>query len=123
MLQKNNTDNSNLSFEQFYHAIYEKHLQSCAIEKSTLGKIKGMFKNNTLPFYGHLKVKDISYQDTLQSFEVWKIKLIRPSKVASELIKCLQHAVKYGIISKNPIDLSYLHLWKKETNYERQSKN
>ena len=114
MLQRNDTDNPNLSFEQFYHAIYEKHLQSCTIEKSTLGEIKGMFKNHILPFYGALKVKDISFQDTLQSFEVWKIKLIRPLKVANELNKCLQHAVEYGIISNNPVDLWVLRLWVKK---------
>lgn len=67
-----------------------------------------MFKNHILPFYGNLKIKNISYPDTLRSFEVWDKKLERPSKVASELNKCLVHAVKYGIISKNPVDLEEL---------------
>ena len=114
LLQRNDTDNPNLSFEQFYHAIYEKHIQSCTIEKNTLEGIKGIFKNHILPFYGSLKVKDISFQDTLQSFEVWKLKLIRPLEVANELNNCLKHAVKYGIISKNPVDLWILHLWEKK---------
>lgn len=108
VLQKSATDISNITFEQFYHNYYEKYLKKSSIEKSTLGKIKGMFKNHILPFYGNLKVKNISYPDTLRSFEVWDKKLKRPSKVASELNKCLVHAVNYGIISKNPVDLEEL---------------
>ena len=108
MLQRNDTDNPNLTFQQFYHNHYEKYFEKSRMEKSTLGKMKGMFKNHILHFYGNLKVKNISYPDTLRSFEVWEKKLKRPSKVASELNKCLGHAVNYGIISKNPVDLEEL---------------
>ena len=108
ILQKRVTDISNLTFEQFYHNHYEKYLQKSSVEKSTLGKIKGMFKNHILPLYGNLKLRNISYPDTLRSFEVWEKKLKRPSKVASELNKFLGHAVNYGIISKNPIDIKEL---------------
>lgn len=68
MLQLNENDNQNLTFEQFYHSFYEDFLLTCNLEKSTLGKIKGIFKNHILPFYGDLKLKNISYQDTLRSF-------------------------------------------------------
>ncbi|MDC6269261.1 Arm DNA-binding domain-containing protein [Lysinibacillus fusiformis] len=49
-LNNNFTDMSNLTFEQFYHNYYEEHLKNCALEKSTLGKIKGMFKNHILHY-------------------------------------------------------------------------
>ncbi|KAB0444478.1 tyrosine-type recombinase/integrase [Lysinibacillus fusiformis] len=114
MLQRNDTDNPNRTFEQFYHTYYEEYLQSCSLEKSTLGKIKGIFKNHILPFYGDLKLKKISYQDTLRSFEVWKEKLKKPSKVAIELNKCLQEAVYNDFIPKNPVKLQGLRLWEKK---------
>lgn len=115
MLQLNDTDNPNRTFEQFYHTHYEEYLHNCGLEKSTLGKIKGMFKNHILPFYGDLKLKNISYQDTLRSFEVWKQKnLKKPSKVAIELNKCLQQAVYNDFIPKNPVNLGGLRLWEKK---------
>lgn len=114
MLQRNDTDNPNLTFEQFYHSFYEDFLLTCNLEKSTLGRIKGMFKNHILPFYGNLKLKNISYQDTLRSFEVWKDKLRKPSKVAIELNKCLQQAFYNDYIPKNPIKLNGLRSWEKK---------
>ncbi|WP_016994723.1 Arm DNA-binding domain-containing protein [Lysinibacillus boronitolerans] len=121
MLQRNDTDNPNLTFEQFYHSDYEDFLLTCNLEKSTLGKIKGIFKNHILPFYGDLKLKNISYQDTLQSFEVWKGKLQKPSKVAIELNKCLEQAAYNNYIPKNPVKLGGLRSWeKKERKKERQ---
>ncbi|WP_068986895.1 tyrosine-type recombinase/integrase [Lysinibacillus xylanilyticus] len=121
MLQRNDTDNPNLTFEQFYHSYYEKYLQNCSLEKSTLGKIKGIFKNHILPFYGDLKLKNISYQDTLRSFEVWKEKLKKPSKVAIELNKCLQQAVYNDFIPKNPVNLGGLRLWEKKEERKRDN--
>ncbi|MCL1702207.1 tyrosine-type recombinase/integrase [Lysinibacillus sp. Bpr_S20] len=121
MLQRNDTDNPNLTFEQFYHSYYEKYLQNCSLEKSTLGKIKGIFKNHILPFYGDLKLKNISYQDTLQSFELWKEKLQKPSKVAIELNKCLEQAVYNDFIPKNPVKLDGLRLWEKKEEKKRDN--
>lgn len=33
MLQRNDTDNPNLTFEQFYHSFYEDFLLTCNLEK------------------------------------------------------------------------------------------
>lgn len=73
-----------------------------------------MFKNHILPFYRNFKIKNISYPDTLQSFEVWKTKLSKPSKVAIELNKCLEDAVRYRIISEIPVDFDILRSWEKK---------
>ncbi|MEF7495278.1 tyrosine-type recombinase/integrase [Lysinibacillus sphaericus] len=121
MLQLNENDNQNLTFEQFYHSFYEDFLLTCNLEKSTLGKIKGIFKNHILPFYGDLKLKNISYQDTLRSFEVWKEKLQKPSKVAIELNKCLEQAVYNDFIPKNPVKLDGLRLWEKKEERKRDN--
>ncbi|MEK4701035.1 tyrosine-type recombinase/integrase [Solibacillus sp. FSL R7-0668] len=119
MLQRNDTDNPDLTFEQFYHTDYEEYLHNCSLEKSTLGKIKGIFKNHILPFYGDLKLKNISYQDTLRSFEVWKEKLQKPSKVAIELNKCLEQAAHNDYIPKNPVKLGGLRSWEKKEERKR----
>jgi len=121
MLQRNDTDNPNLTFEQFYHSYYEEYLHNCSLEKSTLGKIKGIFKIHILPFYGDLKLKNISYQDTLRSFEVWKEKLQKPSKVAIELNKCLEQAAHNNYIPKNPVKLNGLRSWEKKEERKRDN--
>lgn len=59
--QRQSINKSNVTFSEFYHSCYENFLSKLKIEKSTLGKIKGIFKNHILPFYGEIKIKNITY--------------------------------------------------------------
>jgi integrase len=90
-----------------YFDVYEEWIEQYrnTVEESTFVKTKRIFKNHILPFFGKMRIKQIKLNECQKAMNKWAKQLARPTMIMNYASKVFDHAIRSGIIDKNPTEL------------------
>ncbi|MGB4610326.1 MAG: site-specific integrase [Saccharofermentanales bacterium] len=97
---KSKLKNENVTYQE----LFERWFETCknTVKESTYVKTEQLFKNNILPAFSNLKIKNISSDYLQKQVNKWHKKFKQYRKVFNYACKVFDYAVLHGYIEHNP---------------------